>query len=189
MSSHFNGDFIHIQPTNYPLAHCWFGRNPAGGSEVGGFLAGNLWIGGTAPSSAPFKVDSTGQLTIKNVGNGITTTLDNSSSVGSGRASGLSVTDGTFFGQVDKLGLYAYQSGTSNAVACSVVSSGGYVTGSGASGRSFLLDASVGPRLVFNNTQVLTVRQTGPGNTTDSSDVATRFNALLAVLRTHGLIT
>jgi hypothetical protein len=34
--------------------------------------------------------------------------------------------------------------------------------------------------------QVLTGRQTGPGNTTD---VATRFNNLLSAVRTIGLIT
>ena len=49
--------------------------------------------------------------------------------------------------------------------------------------------AGAPPGVWVNALQVLTTRQTGPGNTTDATDVATRFNLLLASLRTHGLIT
>jgi hypothetical protein len=44
-------------------------------------------------------------------------------------------------------------------------------------------------KVTYDGTQVITVRQTGPGNTTDVTDVAVRFNNLLTALRTHGLIT
>ena len=45
------------------------------------------------------------------------------------------------------------------------------------------------PLLSLGAANVLTIRQTGPGNTTDSTDVAVRFNNLLTALRAHGLIT
>jgi hypothetical protein len=44
-------------------------------------------------------------------------------------------------------------------------------------------------RLTLNGNIVVQGRQTGPGNTSDASDVAVRFNNLLAALRAHGLIT
>lgn len=42
--------------------------------------------------------------------------------------------------------------------------------------------------LKINGQQVVRSRQPDPGNTTDATDVATRFNNLLAALRNHGLI-
>lgn len=50
--------------------------------------------------------------------------------------------------------------------------------------------AEIGPGyLKLNGNQVVAPRQTGPGNTTDATDVAIRFNNLLTALRNHGLIT
>lgn len=64
--------------------------------------------------------------------------------------------------------------------------------------RAYLLDQVAYPgdagtelsvnSLQFDLTQVLTTRQTDPGDTTDTTDVAIQFNKLLAVLRIHGLI-
>ncbi len=44
-------------------------------------------------------------------------------------------------------------------------------------------------QLVLGGNQILTTRQAGPGNTTDTTDVAVRVNNLLTALRAHGLIT
>ena len=127
--------------------------------------------------------------------NGITTTLNNGTSGGSGRAAGLDVTDGTYHGQVDKLGLYAYDSShTSNSVSASVTSSGGYFFASAASGGQAQLDcggSGTAGRLIINNNQIATVRQTGPGTPSFSSvsDAQTWCSNLLTALRTHGLVT
>jgi hypothetical protein len=44
-------------------------------------------------------------------------------------------------------------------------------------------------RLTLGGNIVVQGRQIGPGNTTDTTDVAVRFNNLLTALRAHGLIT
>jgi len=44
------------------------------------------------------------------------------------------------------------------------------------------------PRILINGTQVLTTQQPDPGNTSDTTNVAIKFNSLLVSLRNHGLI-
>jgi hypothetical protein len=52
------------------------------------------------------------------------------------------------------------------------------------------LTASMGATgLSVQGLNVVGARQTGPGNTSDVTDVAARFNNLLTALRNHGLIT
>jgi hypothetical protein len=51
-----------------------------------------------------------------------------------------------------------------------------------------LTSVLLGGYVFIGGAQVLTTRQSGPANTTDTTDCATKLNQLLACLRTHGLI-
>ncbi|HXI85275.1 MAG TPA: hypothetical protein VNL17_14435 [Verrucomicrobiae bacterium] len=159
----------------------FWGDDTAGTGYVG-MWAKQCRIGGASPSSAPLQCDTSGNLSITG---GTISLVSGTVTVNVDSTNFLKVTDtggSITFSQIRGIDITTgFNSGTNKAV---MTATGSIILTQ--AGTSSILNAT---SLQFNLTQVVTGRQTGPGNTTDVTDVATRFNNLLTALRTHGLIT
>jgi len=164
----------------------WIGTN---GGNVGAWFK-TCRVGGSGYSTAPFQADSSGNVTINGAtftltSNGITTTVDNSTFAGF--PSGIQISDGTNVSALAAGVVTVAHSGVAKISASYSGVTGGNIEVWNTTGSHTSFWSASG--LQFDGTQVLTSQQTGPGNTTDVTDVATRFNNLLTALRAHGLIT
>jgi len=153
----------------------WMGHSPSTG--VQGFWSQRTWIGGTSEVNAPLVSDNSGNLTITNAKIEVTST-----------SGGFSKTV-----TIDPAG-FNHPVVVANSAGSSVVLDPQSVTITDSGFTRFdtvnsCQIATAGGSVRINGTKVLGAQQTGPGNSTDSTDVAIRFNNLLTALRTHGLIT
>jgi hypothetical protein len=115
-------------------------------------------------------IDTTNFVKVSNTSTGFCQILPGTIQGGTGAAGAFSLQDSTGSG-TGVLWLYAPGGGAPAVVA--------------RTGASFVGSP---PTIYMNSTQVLTTRQTDPGNATTSVDVITKFNSLLAALRNHGII-
>jgi hypothetical protein len=152
----------------------WLGHSPFTGVQGAWFQ--RCWIDGTYEGNAPLSTDSSGDLTI----NGAKLVVES--------------TSGSFSKTVtiDPAG-YNNPIRVLNSAGSEVVVDAEFVSVGNGSETSYFyvnqiqLNDPFG-EITINGSKVLTTRQSDPGNTTDTTDVATRFNNLLASLRSHGLI-
>jgi hypothetical protein len=166
--------YINITPGGTQTG--WIGNDPSGSGLTGSWF-NKCWIGGTAVSNAPL-VASTSGLTITIPGGTATLSIDGTNF--------FKVTDsssGTTI-QLNNTGIHASNSGSTTS---SSVQNIGFTVISSTNGNSSLNDGA----LYLRNTQVVGLRQLGPGNPSFStvSDAQTWCQNLLNALRTHGLVS
>jgi hypothetical protein len=164
--------YINITPGGTQTG--WIGNDPSGSGLTGSWF-NKCWIGGTAVSNAPF-VATTSGLTI------------------TGAKLVVESTSGTFTKTVtiDPLAYsnpieVANNAGSKTVIDCTFFSVGNSSETSYFSVNQLQINDPFG-EIIINGTKVLGTQQSDPGNSTDSTDVATRFNNLLSSLRTHGII-
>jgi hypothetical protein len=192
----------------------WIGDDTANTGFVGAWFK-IMRLGGATPSLAPIRTDTAGAVTIDGAvftltQNSLVTTLNNATDTVAGPVSLRShsttssrdstVSGDGFFIRASDASTYIGQlqaPGDAAILKLAKLGTGNVILAQTGGAGSPFVDVNDGTNhvrvsagsIAVNGIQVLGPQQTGPGNTTDTSDCGVRFNVLLGRLRTLGMIT